>query len=230
MKKFIKSFIKTHTHLKDEYDFKMLDLEKRLIQDNGIPKVDLAEKHISGLKVLTNRIALLQMMPLNAVCAEIGVNRGEFSEEIIKITHPSKMHLIDAWGDTKRYHDGLKLDVEEKFSKQIAEGLIEINVGFSNHVLETFPDHYFDWVYLDTDHTYKQTKTELDVLLRKMKMNGIIAGHDYIMGNWPGNVRYGVIESVHEFCVQYNWQLKYITINYAESPSFAIQKITPTTE
>lgn len=226
MKEYIKSVIKKFTNLTDEYQYRIMDLEKRKMQDKEIPKVDLSELHISDLEVLTNRIKLLQRMPPNAVCAEIGVNKGEFSQEILKWTKPYKLHLIDAWGDAKRYHDGLKLEVETKFKDQISNGLVEVNIGYSNVVLETFPDHYFDWVYLDTDHSYKQTKIELEVLKRKVKPNGIITGHDYIIGNWPGNVRYGVVESVHEFCVQYDWGLKYITINYAESPSFAIQKMS----
>lgn len=225
MKQVIKSLIKKYTPLKEEYDFKQLDLEKREKQDADIPKIDLSATHINNVQVLVNRMELLRLMPTHAVCAEIGVNRGEFSENILNITSPSKLHLIDAWGDEKRYHDGLKLEVENKFARQIQQGLVEVNIGFSHEVLKTFPDAYFDWVYLDTDHTYLQTKIELDILLHKMKPNGIIAGHDYIMGNWKGNVRYGVVESVHEFCVQNHWQLKYITINYPESPSFAIQKI-----
>jgi hypothetical protein len=225
MKQYIKSLIKKYTHLTDEYYFRQLDLEKRKQQDDGIPKVDLSLIHINNVKVILNRMELLRLMPSQAVCAEIGVNRGEFSESILNISKPSKFHLIDAWGDEKRYHDGLKLEVENKFAHQIQQGLIEVNIGLSHEVLKTFPDAYFDWVYLDTDHSYRQTKIELEILVNKMKPNGIIAGHDYIMGNWKGNVRYGVIEAVHEFCVQHKWQLKYTTINYPESPSFAIQKI-----
>ncbi len=225
MKKKIKDIIKQSTSLRDPHDFIVADLERRRVEDATIPKVDLKKEHIENTRFLLNRHDLLLELPKNAVVAEIGVNRGDFSTKIFELTQPKKLHLVDAWGDASRYHDGLKLEVEEKFSTQISEGRVEINLGFSQDVLATFPDNYFDWVYLDTDHRYKQTAIELDILKRKVKPSGIIAGHDYIQGNWVGNVRYGVIEAVHELCLTDFWRLKFITVNYKESPSFAIERI-----
>jgi hypothetical protein len=135
------------------------------------------------------------------------------------------LHLIDAWGDPKRCPDGLKILVKEKFEKEIKEGIVEMNIGFPTEVLKNFPDHDFDWVYLDTDHTYKVTADELNILKSKVKVDGIISGHDYIIGNWVGDCRYGVIEAVHELCVKDNWELLYLTVNKNEVPSFAINKI-----
>lgn len=199
--------------------------EQRIEMEKKIPKYDLQDKHISNIQVLLNRDELLKKMPVNAICAEIGVNEGEFSESILKMTSPQKLHLIDAWGDPERYHDGLKLLVKEKFSKEINDKLVEINVGYSTDVLKKMPDKYFDWVYLDTDHTYPVTAAELKILKDKVKPNGIIAGHDYIIGNWAGDCRYGVIEAVHELCVTEDWELIYVTINKNEMPSFAIRKL-----
>ncbi|HEY5464283.1 MAG TPA: class I SAM-dependent methyltransferase [Hanamia sp.] len=206
-------------------EFYGLFLEKRKEAEKVIPKVDLDFKHIENLVVLKNRIELLKRLPQNAVCSEVGVNEGEFSEQILHIIKPKKLHLIDAWGDVTRYHDGLKLKVAEKFALNIESQQIEINVGLSTDVLKTFPDNYFDWVYLDTDHTYKTTASELNILKNKVKIDGIIAGHDYIIGNWMGDCRYGVIEAVNELCVNDNWEIVYITINKNEMPSFAMRRI-----
>src|SRR5579872_2460881 len=61
---------------------------KRQKEEEIIPKYELHDRHIANLKIVTNREAFLKLMPTRAVCAEIGVNRGEFSEEILKITEP----------------------------------------------------------------------------------------------------------------------------------------------
>ena len=59
----------------------------------------------------------------------------------------------------------------------------------------------------------------------KIKSNGFICGHDYVMGNWSRSNKYGVIESVNEFLVKKNWKLVYWTSDFTESNSFAIQRI-----
>lgn len=225
----IKNFIKAQYHENWQNDFiKEWDhtfLEQRKEIEKSIPKYDLQHKHIGNLTVLLNREEMLKKMPQEAICAEIGVNEGEFSSEILDRRNPKKLHLIDAWGDGDRYHDRLKIQVEKKFENEIQNGKIEINHGYSTVVLKTFPDLYFDWVYLDTDHSYQTTAQELTILKQKVKVSGIIAGHDYIIGNWVGNCRYGVIEAVHEFCVMENWELLYLTANKNEMPSFAIRRI-----
>jgi hypothetical protein len=43
------------------------------------------------------RHQLLKLMPKNSICAEIGVWKGEFSKETIRIVRPRMLHLIDPW-------------------------------------------------------------------------------------------------------------------------------------
>lgn len=197
---------------------KLIDVESR------IPKFTLKQEHIENLKALENRTKLLQLLPKNGIVAELGVNKGEFSESILKLTCPTKLHLVDVW-NTERYHNGLKLEVEEKFASEIDSKVVELNIGYSTQVVNHFPDNYFDWIYIDTEHSYKCTIEELNKYASKMKPNGIIAGHDYVLGSWTNLVRYGVIEAVAEFCTKNNWELIYLTTDYNEPPSFAIKRI-----
>jgi predicted O-methyltransferase YrrM len=190
----------------------------------NIPHFDLQEIHIKNLRVLPNRLNLLEVLPKQGIVAEIGVNKGAYSKEIIFRTAPKKLHLIDAW-DTDRFHDGIQKLVENTFKDEIESGVVEINRGYSTKVGSQFPDGYFDWIYLDTDHSYKLTKNELVLYADKMKPGGVIAGHDFVMGNWRDGIRYGVMEAVYEFCVLYDWELIYLTIESTNSSSFAIRKI-----
>lgn len=190
-----------------------------------LPRKDLDKKHIDNLKVLKDRQKLLELLPKSAVVAEIGVDSGDFSKRIIDLTNPCKMHLIDSWG-TERYNNIKKELVYSKFKDEIRTGKIEINVGNSIEVLKTFNDDYFDWIYIDTNHSYSTTKLELEISEKKIKEKGIISGHDYIMGNWVSGYKYGVIEAVHEFCLKYNWEIIFLTIEQTIPPSFAIRKIS----
>lgn len=200
-------------------------IRKKLIdQDKRMPKYIYEKKHISNLVPLANRYDLLDLLPKGGIVAELGVDNGGFSTEILNRTNPKKLHLIDVW-NSKRYHDGLKNNVKNKFKNEIESGKVEMNLGLSTEVVSTFPDNYFDWIYIDTEHSYNVTKSELETYSKKLKPGGIIAGHDYINGIWVTMVRYGVIEAVSEFCVNNNWELIYITMDYTEPPSFAIRKI-----
>lgn len=189
-----------------------------------IPLSQLQHKHIGHLKALPSRLTLLDNLPKHAVVAEIGVDTGEFSEAILKYNNPKKLHLIDAWASS-RYHKGKRDFVVDRFSSAIADGQVVLHEGYSTDRAVDFPDGYFDWIYIDTDHSYKTTLAELELYRTKVKPNGYIAGHDFIIGNWTGLVRYGVIDAVYEFCIKYNWELVYLTMEHKAHPSFAIRKI-----
>jgi hypothetical protein len=189
-----------------------------------IPRYELSSVHLQNAKLIANRSELLELLPKESICAEIGVNEGEFSEEILNITKPTKLYLIDAWNDSF-FHNGKKTIVEEKFSNQMQYKKVELRVGLSTDELPKFPDGYFDWVYLDTAHTYEITYAELSILKTKIKPNGIILGHDYVIGNWADWFKYGVIEAVHEFCVKEGWEIVYLTNETHQHRSFAIKKL-----
>ena len=186
--------------------------------------VELREEHIRNLRVVLDRDALLEALPKGGIVAEAGVDHGDFSEKILKITKPERLHLIDMWSSA-RYHGGLEKLVRDKFAAELSIGTVRIDLGLSTDVLSRFGDHYFDWIYIDTDHGYTVTAQELELSMTKLKPDGIIAGHDYVTGNWDGGVRYGVVEAVHEFCVKHRWELILLTHETNRHLSFAIRRI-----
>lgn len=192
--------------------------------ENRLPKVALSEKHIRNCEVVLDRSALLDRLPKHAVVAEIGVDHGEFSKQILRQTAPSALHLVDVWG-SERYHSGLFELVTSTFQEQIDRGQVHVHRDLSVRAAPTFEDDLFDWIYIDTDHSYETTRDELRAFAPKVKRGGVIAGHDYVMGNWATSYRYGVIEAVHEFCVESDWEFLYLTASIAENQSFAIRRI-----
>lgn len=190
----------------------------------NIPKYELGYRHIRNARLITTREELLRILPHNGVAAELGVDEGNYSNSIISINKPKMLHLIDFWG-SKRYNQDKRKKVEKRFRDNIENGTVEINIGLSTEIVNNFQDNYFDWIYIDTSHSYKTTIKELELYRSKLKAGGIIAGHDYILGNWNGLVRYGVIEAVYEFCVKYNWEIIYLTSELKNNPSFALKEI-----
>lgn len=203
-----------------------LELEKarRQAEDSRLPRTPLLQKHIANLRILLDRNALLDALPKDAVVAELGVDQGVFTEQILSRATPRKLHLIDSWA-SERFHTGLKSAIEEKFRDRIAQGSLQIHRGLSTELLPTFAEGYFDWVYIDTDHKYGTTRDELKLAAGKVKPGGLIAGHDYTPGNWVGGLRYGVIEAVREFCVAQGWEFIYQTCEGHGFHSFALRKL-----
>lgn len=139
------------------------------------------------------------------------------------LSSPTQLHLVDVW-DSERYGENLYQSVNNHFQQQQQRGEVTIHRKTSLEALASFPDHSFDWIYIDTTHSYELTRDELRACARKVKSTGIIAGHDYMQGNWRSQYRYGVIEAVHEFCVEYNYRVLYLTMDISECQSFALVK------
>ena len=193
-------------------------------QSEHIPKPNIKQQHIQNARLINSRINLLNTLPKNGVVAELGVDEGDFSHEIMKLCEPSKLYLVDFWG-TDRYNETKKNLVYKRFENQMLDGKIEIKLGYSFDIAEDFEDSTFDWIYIDTDHSYETTRKELAAWAPKISPNGMICGHDYVMGNWNSLWKYGVIEAVHEFCIAENWEIIFLTTEMSPNPSFAIRRM-----
>tara|TARA_Y100001970_G_scaffold235423_1_gene294425 strand:- start:178 stop:804 length:627 start_codon:yes stop_codon:yes gene_type:complete len=198
--------------------------KSRLSVEDSIPKISLEKKHMQNCELLLNREELLDKIPKNSILAEIGVDEGDFSERLYKKCDPEYLYLIDLWS-SKRYGEKKFNIVKNRFYDQLKKDEVKIFRDDSINVVSNFNDNFFDWIYIDTDHSFNTTYKELITWKSKVKRNGIISGHDYMMGNWKKTYRYGVIEAVHKFCVEYSWEMVFLTIDQTENLSFAIKRI-----
>jgi hypothetical protein len=94
------------------------------------------------------------------------------------------------------------------FEDELVSQRVVLNIGDDLEVLSTFPDHYFDWLYLDTTHSYEQTKKELDLLKIKVKIDGLILGNDWKPGD-PNGQHYGLFQAIQEFLLNEPYELIY---------------------
>ncbi|WP_342804684.1 class I SAM-dependent methyltransferase [Alteromonas sp. M12] len=182
----------------------------------------LKTEHVKNASLLANRQLLLEKLSKNTIGAEIGVAAGKFTKDILNIVTPKKLHLIDIWG-SDRYSEKLLTIIQGKYETQLREEKIYIHRKLSIEAAEDFENEYFDWVYIDTDHSYHTTYQELNLYSKKIKRDGWILGHDYCMGNWSKRYKYGVIEAVHRFCVENDYEIVYLTMEISQS--FALRKI-----
>ena len=187
-------------------------------------KSNILEKHITDTKILLDREQLILKMPKNGTVAEVGVNKGVFAKKIVELNKPVTLHLIDLWPEqsfTSNDLDKLKKEIQNIDSSLF----LKLHKENSVSALKKFENDYFDWIYIDTDHSYKTTMKELLAANNKIRNGGFIAGHDFSLGNWQSLIRYGVIEAVSDFCVKYDWKIKYLTLEKDGYNSFALQRL-----
>jgi len=177
--------------------------------------------------VLACRKDLLARMGQNVVCCEVGVGEGELSVKINSMLHPKKLHLVDLWKHQEEgYEDENNVSDEEHARRKAhVEGIfkncanVQIHQGWSTDVVAQFPNHYFDFVYIDANHYFDPVLADLEAYAPKVKKNGFLCGHDYA----GLNPMFEVEEAVQEFCNRHNWRLLYTTDE--EWPSFVLRRL-----
>jgi SAM-dependent methyltransferase len=171
---------------------------------------------------------LRRMLPNGSVGAEIGVYMGDFAGRVVRKVQPRELHLIDPWKheDSGRYASALQggkaqggqaeMDARyeavcEIFETEIRSGQVRVHRGYSDVVLETLPDEYFDWIYVDGNHYYEFVKQDLELWFRKIKPGGLIAGDDYSEPGWWED---GVRRAVDEFADSHGVQ--WVTVKHSQ--------------
>lgn len=147
-------------------------------------------KHFRYGNKLQERKALLRRMPRSSICAEIGVWKGDFSQEILKIVKPRELHLIDPWEFQSSHPNrmwGGKVARSQQDMDAIFHGVaerfkgspeIQIHRGDSENVLASFQAGYFDWIYVDGNHYYDYILRDLELSWALVKRGGYVTGDD----------------------------------------------------
>ena len=71
------------------------NLVKQVVRKNTSKKTQKIIRYCIRRK--TREEVLFKFLSKNAICAEIGAWKGDFSESILKLLNPQKLHLIDPW-------------------------------------------------------------------------------------------------------------------------------------
>lgn len=176
--------------------------------------------------MINTRDKISEILKYDTIGCELGVFEGDFSNLLIKTNKFKKLYLVDLFdglvqsgdknGNNIKYIHGHELlnIVSNKFKN---ENRIEIIKQDSISFLNSFPDNFFDFIYIDTTHQYEHTKNELFLSLKKIKKGGIISGHDYNEIHFAG-----VFNAVNEFAEKNNLVLNITNSDILETFYFII--------
>lgn len=146
-----------------------------------------------------SREFVVSYVPEKAICAEIGVWKGSFSEKILE-RKPARLFLIDPWKAMPEFGkaDYGKLSQEEMDEifngvRSRFKGNVEIIRKVSLDAVGDFRNNMLDFVYIDANYSYPFVLADLICWYHKVRKGGIISGDDYGIGGWwKGGVRKAV--------------------------------------
>jgi hypothetical protein len=167
---------------------------------------------------IRHRDNITDILQPHAVGCELGVFEGEFSQTLWNSGKFDRLYLVDSFtgfarNDDKRYDDASVLHdvVKAKFKDNDKITIIkQTSVSF----LET-TDVLFDFIYIDTVHSYDYTVKEIAAAHKRMKPGGFVCGHDFCKETK------GVIRAVNEFCKANKLQVA--VTKETKYPSFMIK-------
>lgn len=101
---------------------------------------------------------------------EVGSEQGYNAVEIAK-QYKGELHCVDIWKDGKGFivdflHNTKGLNVHHHVIDSVAGA-------------QRFADESLDFVYIDDDHSYEGVKRSFNAWLPKVRIGGIVSGHDY---------------------------------------------------
>jgi hypothetical protein len=102
---------------------------------------------------------------------------------------------------------------------------VVLHEGDSADELAKVPDNYFDWIYIDGDHSYEGVRRDIAVAKHKLQPDGILALNDYT--NWSiwELLPYGVLRAVNELCVQERWEMLFYCMDTNNYCDVAVRRI-----
>jgi hypothetical protein len=179
----------------------------------------LEDRHLANCQLLASRDGIIKRMPSGGQVAEVGVLKGEFSLTLLDSCAPSRLHLIDLDLTSHR--------IEERFSTEIRAGRVVLHEGESAEVLQGFADEYFDFVYVDADHSYEGVVRDIAVAKKKVRQDGYLIFNDYTFWSPVECIPYGVMHAVNELCLAEEWEVVYFALDPYMYCDVAIRRMPP---
>ncbi len=178
---------------------------------------------------------MIKYLNLSGRVTEIGVFRGDFAEDLLKLCpNIEKLTLVDIWspcvigsgdqdGNNFQNYSGLD-NYQVVLSRFYTNHRVRIIRDLSSEYFKDTKEESLDVVYIDGDHSYEGCSKDLEDSYKVVKKGGWIMGHDYkFTSKCKENYDFGVGKAVDEFCSKYNLKIDHFGMDGCVS--YAIKKI-----
>ncbi|MEM1354506.1 MAG: glycosyltransferase [Planctomycetota bacterium] len=142
--------------------------------------------------------------------AEVGVGFGGHAEHLLAYRGIEKLYGVDSYRHIPGRADPTNLNQAEfnQLRKRVSRRLEHFGDRFeliraeSKIAAQKIDDQSLDFVYIDADHRYESVLGDLGAWYNKVRVGGIIAGHDYGHTDLPG-----VSQAIDRFFQRLGWNV-----------------------
>lgn len=165
---------------------------------------------VENCRCCRSRYDLLDHLPKNGVVMEVGTQRGDFARAIVERTAPKELHLVD-------------IDYTLFDAQDLGGDFVTRHCGMSHEVVASFTDAYFDWIYIDADHSYEAALRDANAAAAKVKPGGFLVFNDFAHIDAELG-RYGVHRAVTDFVLEHKWPFALFAFSPDALYDVALQK------
>ena len=137
------------------------------------------------------------------VGAEIGVERGLFSEQLCLANPGVKLYCIDSW---EIHQECPEYNKQHRLDKYYAEAKVrlskyhcELIKKYSIDAIRDFAPNSLDFVYIDANHRFDFIMNDIIQWSKIVRPGGIISGHDYHVQSLFHKIKYDVIAATNTY-------------------------------
>lgn len=119
--------------------------------------------------------------------AEIGVERGHFTEQMLMAFPALHLYAVDPWAARGDFADWPMAEIEADSHNRLARyaGRVTVLKMRSVDAAARVEDGSLDFVFIDAEHRYKAVLEDIAAWQPKVKPGGLLAGHDFSQ-KYPG--------------------------------------------
>jgi len=178
-----------------EYNLSTLDYILNKYQlpysENSPPLIEIPNMGRDQLPELFNELGF-------KTGAEVGVLAGTYSELLCKNIPGLKMYGVDPYKAYIQHPEQSELDAFYREAKQrLAPYDYHFITKTSLEAAKSIKENSLDFVYVDGAHDFDNVTTDLTVWMPKVRLGGIISGHDFMRR--PAPTHHYVVQAVTAF-------------------------------
>jgi len=154
------------------------------------------------------------------VGAEIGVEEGKYSVQLLDTIPDLKLFCIDSWLPYIRHGQRRQDRIYDRAVETLGKYNCEIIHKTSMNAVKDFEDGSLDFVYIDADHSWTGIVNDIVEWEKKVRIGGVVSGHDYWRQHSSSIYPVHVKDVVNAYVRSYGIQPLYILKGEDREPSW----------